>query len=72
MRTRQKRIVSPGEPNGVQKIPLKYQSTRNTTVDFRMTKQKTRLRPVPTNLNKPGGFIFGQLLSLVNDQAACN
>ena len=57
MRTRQTRIVTPGEP-----IPLKHRSKRKPPVEPRKTKQQTRLNPVPTNLNKSTSFMLGPSL----------
>ena len=66
MGTRHKRIVTPGES-----IPLKYRSKREIPVEPRMTKQQTRLSPVPTNLNKSTSFMLGPSLSLTHGQPAC-
>ena len=70
---RKKRIVtSEKETLGCETTSLKYRSKRKPPVEPRMTKQQTRLSPVPTNLYKSTTFMLSPPLSLMHDQPAYN
>ena len=58
MRTWQKRIVTPVEIQGVKQYHWNTGAEENP-VEPRMTKQQTRLSPVPTNLNKSTSIMLG-------------